>query len=114
MGMGLSMICPECKKEYSFSFGCGALFFQNHTKHVLYYCPKCGCWENKEIQINKMFRESEEEPEETLIEKRHILSCSKCKTRMRKMEDFNSDKLPLLICKKCNAELKYNSTYCWD
>ena len=139
MGMGLLMDCPECKEQYSFNFGCGYLFFQNHTKKVLYFCPKCGNWETKDIKTNKMFKDSKANIAQAPKEKRHILSCSKCKTRMRKMEDFNailaflvdsftnsgksselinsdfnSEKLPSLVCKKCNTELKYKSTYCWD
>ncbi len=114
MGMGLLMDCPECKEQYSFNFGCGYLFFQNHTKKVLYFCPKCGNWETKDIKTNKMFKDSKANIAQATKEKRHILSCSKCKTRMRKMEDFNSEKLPSLVCKKCNTELKYKSTYCWD
>ena len=102
MGSGLSLECPKCKELYSFNLGCGYLFFQNHTKTVLYYCPKCGNWESKDIKTNTMSREFEENSEDISKEKRHLLSCSKCKTRMRKLKDFNSEKLPVFICKNCN------------
>ena len=127
MGSGFWMDCPKCKKQFSFDFGSGYISFRQNRKYVLYYCSKCGNWENKEIKTGKTIEEKIAELEEDIAciekglpipekpkEKRHVEICSKCKTRMRRMKGTYNEERPLLVCKKCNTKLVFNSCYCWD
>lgn len=121
MGSGFWMNCPKCKERYSFSFGAGFLTFTKNIERVVYYCPKCGNWENKEIKTGPTPEESLKALEDYLEKgvplpkkKRHFEICQKCKSRMKNMKDIDIDNLPILVCKKCNEKLKYDMAYCWD
>ena len=123
MGSGFWMVCPKCKERYSFSSGVGMLSLRNNTEKYVYYCPKCGSWENVEIKkgpsSDELFQAIEDLQKgiplpELKYEKEHEEVCPRCNTQMEILNGCDIDHLPLLVCKKCNEKLKYYLSYFWD
>ena len=123
MGTGFFMDCPKCKERYSFSSGVGMLSFRNNTELYVYYCPKCGSWENVEIKIgpttDELFQIIENLQKgiplpELKYEKEHEEVCPRCNTQMEILNGCDIKHLPLLVCKNCNGKLIYHSSYFWD
>ena len=117
------MDCPKCKERYSFSSGVGMLSFRNNTELYVYYCPKCGSWENVEIKkgpsSDELFQAIEDLQKgiplpELENEEEHEEICPRCNIQMRILNVCDIEHLPLLVCKKCNEKLKYYMAYFWD
>ena len=133
MGLGLLMDCPKCKKQYCIHLGRGMMSFADNSKFLLYYCPKCGNWENRKIGLSKIPTSLEELSKEVnrkleLLsridfsledlmkqkEKRVFVTCIKCKARMKTIENIKLEKMPPIVCFRCHSQLMLNTTYCWD
>ena len=88
---GFSSFCKKCKKTYYIPLGEQALSISHDYKMILYLCPNCGQWENKEVHLF----------EKDNLEKR----CSKCNEYMNQYEKYNPLAFNKMICPECNKLL---------
>ena len=88
---GFSSFCKKCKKQYYISLGEQALSISHDYRMILYLCPNCGQWENKEVHL---FEDAD-------LEK----CCPKCNEYMIHYEKYNPLAFNKMICPKCNKLL---------